>query len=270
VSAPDRLAGLIARARAADGAPPFSDQSLVDLTTGARRELTDETGSAVFSASEFELVIEPELRGRGHGTALAERVLAETVRPVFAWAHGDSPGSRVLAERLGFEHVRTLLQLRAPVPASVPASIEPGLRAFLPGDDDAAWLRLNALAFASHPEQGSLTQADLDVRKAEAWFDAGSLLLLERDGALVGSCWLKVEEGIGEFYAVAVHPDAQGQGLGGVLVDAGLARLAALGVATSSLYVEGDHEQALRLYRSRGFADHTRDVQWRLAGPPQA
>lgn len=263
MSVPEHLAALISSARAADGVPPFSDQALVDLAFGRRRSVGDETGTAIFTPTEFELVVSPEHRRRGIGTALTERVLAEIGRPVLAWAHGDSPGSRVLAERFGFERSRTLLQLRAPVPRQ-PAAV-PGLRSFRPGVDDTAWLDLNALAFAAHPEQGALRQADLDARKREPWFDPGSLLLLERDGALLGSCWLKVEDGIGEFYAVAVHPAAQGTGLGGALVDAGLARLAELGVGTASLYVEGDNDRALRLYRSRGFTDHTVDVQWRLS-----
>ena len=264
MSVPEHLAALITSAKAADGAPPFSDQALVDLAFGRRRILGDTTGSAIYSAVEFELVVDPAHRRRGVGTALTERVLAEVGRPVLAWAHGDSAGSRVLAERFGFERVRTLLQLRAAVrPDPAPAAAPAAVRAFRPGEDDAAWLGLNALAFASHPEQGALTQTDLDARMAEPWFDAGSLLLLERDGALVGSCWLKVEDGVGEFYAVAVHPAAQGAGLGGALVDAGLVRLAELGIGTAGLYVEGDNESAVRLYRSRGFTDHTVDVQWR-------
>ncbi|MFC0680866.1 mycothiol synthase [Lysobacter korlensis] len=264
MSVPEHLAALIRRARAADGAPPFSDQALVDLSFGRRRAIGDDSGTAILSEVEFELVVAPERRRRGVGTALTERVLAEISRPALAWAHGDSPGSRALAERFGFERVRMLLQLRAPVPPKRTA-MAAEVRPFRPGADDAAWLELNALAFASHPEQGALTQTDLDARMAEPWFDPGSLLLLERDGAVVASCWLKVEDGIGEFYAVAVHPDAQGGGLGGALVDAGLTRLAELGIATASLYVEGDNERALGLYRSRDFTDHTVDVQWRLA-----
>jgi mycothiol synthase len=124
------------------------------------------------------------------------------------------------------------------------------------------WVALNARAFASHPEQGAVTRADLDVLMAEPWFDADDLLLLRDGGELVGYCWLKVEHGIGEFYVVGVSPDRQGRGLGRVLVRAGLARLSARGIRTASLYVEGDNEPALTLYRSFGFADHTIDVQY--------
>ena len=88
---------------------------------------------------------------------------------------------------------------------------------------------------------------------------------LHRGGELLASCWLKIEPGApGEFYAVAVAPGHQGEGLGGAVVDAGLVRLAERGVATASLYVEGDNAAALGLYASRGFTDHAVDVQHRL------
>lgn len=134
--------------------------------------------------------------------------------------------------------------------------------AFRPGIDDAAWLAVNAAAFASHPEQGKLTQSDLDARKAEEWFDPHDFLLLWDGDDLVGFCWLKVEADIGEFYAVGIAPQRQGEGLGRVLVEAGFARLAARGIPTASLYVEADNEPALRLYRSFGFGDYTVDVQY--------
>lgn len=184
------------------------------------------------------------------------------------WAHGDHPGARRLAEVHGFTATRRLLQQRAsvvqdPAPASLPEGTI--VRSFRPGRDDAAWLDLNARAFASHPEQGSLDQGDLDARLAEPWFDADDFLLLWRDDELLAFCWLKVDEGQpGEFYAVGVAPEHQGEHLGGAVVDAGLARLAARGLATASLYVEGDNEAALRLYRTRGFTDYAVDVQYTL------
>jgi len=130
------------------------------------------------------------------------------------------------------------------------------------------WVALNARAFASHPEQGRVTRADLDVLMAEPWFDADDFLLLRDDeGDLVGYCWLKVEHGIGEFYVVGVSPDRQGEGLGRRLVEAGLSRLAARGIRTASLYVEADNTPAVRLYRSFGFVDHSIDIQYARSRP---
>lgn len=113
-----------------------------------------------------------------------------------------------------------------------------------------------------------MTLDDLHARESDDWF-AGEDLLLLRDasGQLAGSCWLKVEDGIGEFYAVAVRPDLQGQRLGGVLMRAGTARLRGRGLTAAALYVEGDNEPALALYRRSGFTQHAIDVQY--AAPEQ-
>ncbi|WP_345069001.1 mycothiol synthase [Leifsonia kafniensis] len=218
-----------------------------------------------------------------------------------AWAHGDHPGARALAPRFGFAPVRTLLQLRMPlsddesssdtVPAvsgesgSSPAQTGPSTSAppiviseFRPGVDEAEWVALNALTFASHPEQGAVTLADLADRKAEPWFDAGDFLLARDvpdapagEGRLIGYNWLKIEEPdaeghrLGEIYVIGVHPDAAGRGLGRILMQAGLRRLRARGCTTAALYVEADNEGAVHLYRSLGFVDHTIDVQYRRA-----
>ncbi|MDM7891885.1 mycothiol synthase [Curtobacterium caseinilyticum] len=265
---------------AAGEAPPFSDQTLVDVRAGRATVVGDERGVAVVRDGELELVVAREARGQGIGSALVEQALtpgggaadAGAAPPRLAWAHGDHPAARALADRHGWTAVRTLLQLRAPVAGApddprVPAGLS--LSSFRAGDpdDEDAWLALNAAAFAHHPEQGRMTLDDLRAREAEPWFDGDDLLLLrDAEGALAGSCWLKVEDGVGEFYAVAVRPDLHGQGLGGVLMRAGSARLAGRGLDTAALYVEGDNEPALALYRRSGFTQHAIDVQY-AAGP---
>ncbi len=77
-----------------------------------------------------------------------------------------------------------------------------------PGRRGLARLALNAEAFAHHPEQGSLTQRDLDDRKAEVWFDPSGFFLAFRGDELVGFHWTKVhaEEGLGEVYVLGVRP----------------------------------------------------------------
>ena len=279
---PSWVAALAERARAVDGQPPFSDQALVDARRGERRVLAIGESAVALLASatdgpaEAEFVVDPDARRLGHGTALVETLIAESAGELLIWAHGDHPAARALAARFGFENVRTLLQLRAEVEVStgtpLPEPVEGQVStrstskaSFRPGIDDADWLALNARAFASHPEQGSVSQSDLTDLTREPWFDADDFLLLrDENDTLIGYCWLKVEDGIGEFYVVGVDPDRQGSGLGRRLVAAGLARLASRGIRTAALYVEADNEPAVRLYRSFGFTDHSIDIQYAL------
>ena len=272
------LAPLAAEASAADGTPPFSDQALVDARSGAATVVGDSDAAAVLrpasdtAAGEAELVVRPSLRGAGLGTILLRHVVDLTTGPLAVWAHGDHPAARRLADEFGFRETRRLLQQRASVAPDAPAPALPDgtiLRSFRPGLDDATWLDLNARAFAHHPEQGSLTQSDLDARMGDDWFDPDDFLVLWQGDEAVAFCWLKVAAGSdstepGEFYAVGVAPSHQGQHLGGLAVDAGLHRLAARGIDTASLYVEGDNVAALRLYAARGFHDHAVDVQYTL------
>jgi len=155
------------------------------------------------AGSAAELVVHPAYRGRGLGRLLVEA--ANELTPdgrLRLWAHGDHPAARRLAESMGFRVVRRLEQLRrslySPLPGlHLPAGVR--LRAFRPGEDDAAWLRLNARAFAGHPEQGSWTEHDLDARMQESWFDPQGFLIAEEDGpdgpVMVAFHWTKIHGG---------------------------------------------------------------------------
>ncbi|MER6981801.1 mycothiol synthase, partial [Streptomyces carpinensis] len=157
---------------------------------------------------------------------------------------------------------RPLAGLDLPEPA-LPEGVT--VRTFVPGQDDAAWLTVNAEAFAHHPEQGSLTQHDLDARKAEPWFDPRGFFLAEREGRLVGFHWTKVhaEEGLGEVYVLGVRPEAQGSGLGKTLTLTGLRHLAAQGLPTAMLYVDADNKAAVSVYERLGFTTYETDLMYR-------
>lgn len=268
------LASLVERCLAADGVSPVNDQAMLEARRGERTIVDlDGAGTALAvvatgaqagdAAAEVELAVDPEHRGRGLGARLGARIAAE--HPGFeAWAHGDLPASQALAARLGMQRIRTLLQLRAPVPDD--AAVDARLRPFVDADADA-WVAVNAASFAGHPEQGRLTARDLADRRAESWHDDANLLVAEGADGLDGYAWVKPEDDdVAELYALGVAPHAQGTGLGGVLLQATFARMHALGHGTAHLYVEGDNAPALGLYRSRGFVDHARDVRWRHAG----
>ncbi|SKA91772.1 mycothiol synthase [Agreia bicolorata] len=271
---------LISRSSLVDGQPPFNDQALVDAASGARSLIVAEHGDVIAGAvlvgqEEFEFVVDPEFRRNGLGGILLDRILDGAEPGIAGWAHGDHPASRILAERTGFEPVRTLYQLRMPVPGSPSTgSGNEGdgivVGAFRPGVDDDAWVELNARVFAEHPEQGSITVDDLHARMAEPWFDAGDFLLARRGDRVIAYNWLKVEgpDEPGEIYVVGVDDDYAGRGLGRMLMQRAFDRLRERGVSTAALYVDADNVGAVHLYRSLGFTDHTVDVQYRrpLAG----
>jgi mycothiol synthase len=143
--------------------------------------------------------------------------------------------------------------------------VNSGIDVFVVGEDEDEWVALNAVIFANHPEQGSVTRADLEELETEAWFRADNFLVLRRDGRMIGYCWLKVEGTRGEFYVVGVAPEHHGEKLGSLLFDAGLDRLRQLGIHSSHLYVEAANAAALHLYRSRGFVQDSIDIQYALA-----
>lgn len=211
-----------------------------------------------------ELIVRPAVRRQGLGRLLLARLVREATGAdqLRVWAHGDHPGATVLAERLGFARARVLHRLRRPLTDDLPAPRFPAgvkLRSFVPGSDDDAWLRVNARAFASHPEQGRWTARDLQLRMAEPWFDPAGFLLAvrESDGALLGFHWTKVHRDlptpIGEVYVLGVDPAAHGMGLGTALTLAGLRHLRERGLTQVMLYVDDTNQPAMRLYTGLGF-----------------
>jgi mycothiol synthase len=218
------------------------------------------------ASSTGQLVVAPGQRRDGVGTALLGQLLDQAPSRLQVWALGDTAGARALAARAGLVPVRELLVMTRPLdqPLRLP-QLPPGtgVRTFVPGRDEPAWLGVNGRAFASHPEQGAITADDLAQRMAEDWFDPAGFFLAERDGHLVGFHWTKQHpDGLGEVYVLGVDPDAGGRGLGGALLDTGLEHLRRRGNRTVELYVEGDHARAVALYESRGFTTANRDVMY--------
>lgn len=256
--------------RAADGRLPLDEAALLDLRhrglAGAALWMGEgAAGFALVRADgqrrELDLAVAPASRCGGLGRTLLTAALAEAEGPVAAWSHGDHPGAASLAAETGFRRTRELLVLTAgrDALAEVTDAPAPGaVRAWRPEDRNEL-LRVNAAAFAHHPEQGAMDAANLAERMAEPWFDPRGLLVAESEGRLLGFHWTKVHDGgEGEVYVLGVDPAAQGTGLGRQLALAGLRHLVDSGAPRVHLYVEADNAPALRLYRGLGFlTDHT-------------
>ena len=136
-----------------------------------------------------ELVVHPAYRRRGYGSALISAVVAGADgHGIRLWAHGDLPAAAALARSAGFTRFRALWQLHMPlIGRALPAPAWPAgvsVRTFRPGEDEDEWLAVNGRAFAHHPEQGSWTRKDLEVREAEPWFDPAGFFIAERDGRM--------------------------------------------------------------------------------------
>ncbi|MFD6297383.1 mycothiol synthase [Streptomyces sp. NPDC060235] len=274
---------LLSEAALEDGQQAVSEQGRLQLKGGARegvRHLLLTLGDELVGYGQLEdtdpveapaaeLVVHPAHRGHGHGRALGTAMLNESGKRLRVWAHGGHSAARHLAQVLGLTLFRELRQMRRPLEGldladpKLPEGVS--VRAFVPGQDDTAWLAVNAAAFAHHPEQGSLTQRDLDDRIGETWFDPAGFFLAFRGDELVGFHWTKVhaEEGLGEVYVLGVRPGVQGGGLGKALTTIGLRHLAAQGLPTAMLYVDADNKPAVAVYERLGFVTHETDLMYR-------
>jgi mycothiol synthase len=177
-----------------------------------------------------------------------------------------------LAQRLGFTQARVLWQMRRSLldPLAEPR-LPDGvrLRPFIVGTDEPEFLRVNNAAFDWHPEQGGWDPEQVKLREAEPWFDPeGFLLAVDQNDRLLGFHWTKVQangpshEPIGEVYVLGVDPTARGMHLGSALTLAGLRHLRDRGLRQVMLYVEGDNDSAIRVYRDLGFTRWDTDVSY--------
>jgi mycothiol synthase len=155
--------------------------------------------------SAGQLLVAPEHRRQGIGTLLLERLLMESSRPLRVWAMGDVPAARALAKTTGMTRRRELLIMERGLDAELPEPVAPAgveIRTFVPGQDEQEWLRVNAAAFAHHPEQALIDRDDLADRMAEPWFDPAGFFVATIEGTMFGFHWTKQhQDQLGEVSA---------------------------------------------------------------------
>ena len=309
-SATEAARTILAAAETHDGQSAVSDQAFVATAQGKRElllfrvgegavdsavsETTQPVAFGIVGEGEIDLVVTPEARGRGIGTAALAHLLPRTEgqqAPLLAWAHGTNPAAEALLTRAGFAPQRSLYRMELDPQLLPPASASPfsvplpegfTLRPFDAAHDAPAWVALNAAAFATHPEQGRITLDDFALMRQEPWFDAADLFLLDSDAGLAGYTWVKTviseapsdetgtplvtdtgaSETATELYAVGVDPRVAGQGLGRALLGVTLARMAELHPTHVELYVDGENKRAVDMYERAGFTIASRSRQF--------
>ena len=268
---------LVADAEAVDQIPALNEAALLRLRRThptTRHVLVSEQDELVGYAqlesgaewSAGQLVVSPDHRREGVGTQLLQRLIMESTSPLRVWGMGDTAAAQALAATAGMTRQRELLIMgrglddELPEPA-VPSGVQ--IRAFVPGQDEQEWLRVNAAAFANHPEQALIDLADLKDRMAEPWFSPDGFFVATRQGAMIGFHWTKQhQDQLGEVYVLGVAPWASGQGIGKALLLTGLRWLQQQGCSRVKLYVEGGHRAAIELYLTYGFTTASRDVMY--------
>ncbi len=276
----EAVRGLVTAATRADGIAPVGEQVLRGLSGGGVNDaaghhaehlvVTDSDGHiagylnyAPGHDAVAELVVHPQARRRGIGSAMLRAAIERSGGRIRFWAHGTQPAARAAASAVGLRPVRELVQMARPL-AGITESVAPEgitVRTYSGEVDHAELLRVNNAAFDWHPEQGGWTDSVLRERLGQPWFEPEGLFLAFDDatGRLVGFHWTKVhDDRLGEVYVLGVDPDAQGRGLGRALTVVGLAhlgrRLADAADPQVMLYVEADNAAALGTYRKLGFA----------------
>ncbi len=259
-----------------DHAAPIDENTTMALRAGILRGEATDQGLALWNGTDLTLVVRPSERGRGHGTRLLGAALAAAPSGrLTAWSHGNHPAAAALAQAHRWHRVRDLWVMRRPVTQPLPAVREVAgvtVRGYRESDATEV-VRVNAAAFAHHPEQGAMDLDNLHRRMAEDWFDPAGLLVAEADGGLLGFHWTKVHplaagdtQPLGEVYVVGVDPAAQGRGLGRALTLAGLHHLHTVGVGEVLLYVESDNAAAIATYAGLGFTHSEADTHVMYAG----
>jgi mycothiol synthase len=284
------LQALIGAATLADGHEPLGEHKFLRIQRG------DDLANAVLAfdgdrlagyahtltyataderRTSCEIVVHPECRGLGVGRSLLAGVVDaardQHARRVDLWAYNHSPLRSGAAQDAGFRPVRKLMHLHRHM-RKLPR-VEPRdgvvVRTFRPGSDEAPWLYLNRRVFEAHPDQAHWTGEDLRARMAQPWFEPADFLLAERDGEIVAFNWVKIEpretEGrVGEIYVVGVAPEAQGHGLGALLLAHGLRRMRDRNADIAAIYVDESNTRAIDLYTSMAFHHHHVDVCYTL------
>jgi len=216
--------------------------------------------------SAGQLLVSPDHRRAGVGTKLLRQLIMESSSPLRVWAMGDTPAARALATAVGMARQRELLIMERRLDGELPEPVVPAgvqIRTFVPGHDEQQWLRVNAAAFADHPEQAMIDLDDLEDRMAEPWFDPMGFFVATRDGTMIGFHWTKQhQDQLGEVYVLGIAPSEARRGLGKALLLTGLRWLQQQGNSRVKLYVEADHQAAIELYLTYGFTTVSRDVMY--------
>lgn len=210
----------------------------------------------------------PDHEGKGAGTALREKLEqrarekgAEVLR---VYIVASNRGARQHLEVAGYSAAFHYVKLETDadgLPAAMPEV--PGLRALRLAEEDEAIHALVALAFSQIPGDVPTTYESFRAEVLEhAGFMPSCSFAVDDDEGLAGVVLSMDRDGVGYVGDLAVHPRAQGRGLGRGLLTAALAAFRTEDKQGGYLWVNGANAPALGLYESVGLRESLRSERW--------
>ena len=202
----------------------------------------------------------PSYRGRGIGHILldnaAQRATALGAAVLHVQAQADGTAALHLLETGGFQVVREYITMRW-AGGDIP-SVDPPrgyeLRSFGAAGDLEALTELQNAAFQGNwgfcPNTAQDVQARLDFKTCDP---EGVIFIIDGD-RLAAYNWTFRAGTLGWVGMTGVHPDYRGNGLGRMVVLAGMDYLASRGVGNIELEVDEQNAPAVDIYLSIGFA----------------
>lgn len=165
-------------------------------------------------------------------------------------------GSERLAAGFGFAHERWFWLMERPRGGAPEPEWPAGVELRLFDRSDAMlheWMRAYNDSFASHYRFVTATEVNSRSITEDPTFRPDGLALAFRDGRCVGFCRNELHSTRGEIGVLGTTHEARGLGLGRALLRWGVRWLERNQSGPVTLLVDGDNENALRLYRSEGF-----------------
>lgn len=265
--------GFIDAIAIADGAAPLSEHKVARMggaadaivaAWGEGRRLVAVSVAAFHEGDHPHWALEVALGAEDRNDRLEEAAIsagASTLpQAVSSSLWVGRPDQVAAAEALGYRELRRVLRMDGPVPSGPEASeveLGPATEA-----DTAGLVDVHNRAFAGHREASGMTEQGFDDLRAMPWYDPEGVITASVDGRLVGFCWTKLHPNRdGEVYLLAVDPDAHGHGIGELLTRAGYVRLQNRGAERAMLWVDGDNDPAIALYRRLGLETTRANVE---------
>lgn len=268
------LAVWVARDIADSGEPDYTAEDVESDFDNPEAELwvAELDGEIVAAAALDErggmVATHPDHEGRGAGTALRQalerraRERGSDVLRVYIVATNVAAQEHLRAA--GYSPAFHFVKLETDadgLPESAPEL--PGVRSLRLGEEDEAIHALVATAFAQIPGDVPTTY---EAFRAEVLEHAGFLpqcsFVVDDDEGPAGVVLCMDREGVGYVGDLAVHPRAQGRGLGRGLLLVALASFRAEGKHGGYLWVNGANAPALGLYESVGLSESLRSERW--------